>query len=188
MKKEVALFIGRFQPLHNGHYKFIKHLQKNMDEIIIGIGSCQASFTEKNPLTYLERKEMIERTIPEVRIEAIPDFFNLELWAKYITKMFSKVNVVYTGNNWTEEALKNTNIEIRKIKKRTNISASEVRKKILNEESIEKDVPKKVKKYLKEVNIRNRLIKIKTKISVAVDCVIEYKNKIVLIERKKNFI
>lgn len=56
-----ALFIGRFQPFHNGHLDALKQISEN--EIIIGIGSSQYSGTDENPYSFAERKEMIEKTL-----------------------------------------------------------------------------------------------------------------------------
>ena len=59
MKK--ALFIGRFQPFHQGHLDAIKQISE--DEIIIGIGSSQYSKTDDNPYSFEERQKMIEKTL-----------------------------------------------------------------------------------------------------------------------------
>ena len=40
MNKKRGLLIGRIQPLHNGHIKVIQETLKEVDEIIIGIGSA----------------------------------------------------------------------------------------------------------------------------------------------------
>ena len=58
-----ALFIGRFQPFHNGHLKVIQNSINLYDEVIIGIGSAQYSNTTDNPFTAEERKLMIERSL-----------------------------------------------------------------------------------------------------------------------------
>ena len=54
-----ALFIGRFQPMHNGHIYVIKEILKEHSKIIISIGSANKSHENLNPLTLEERKEMI---------------------------------------------------------------------------------------------------------------------------------
>ena len=58
-----SLFIGRFQPFHNGHLKVIKHLSTTYEEIIIGIGSSQYHNESENPFTADERKKMIEESM-----------------------------------------------------------------------------------------------------------------------------
>ncbi len=54
-----GLYIGRFQPYHNGHDKMMSIISSNVDEVIIGIGSSQESYTLYNPFTYEERLRMI---------------------------------------------------------------------------------------------------------------------------------
>lgn len=55
----VAVFIGRFQPFHNGHQMIIDELVSNYGKILVIIGSCRQSRTRKNPFTYDERRQMI---------------------------------------------------------------------------------------------------------------------------------
>ena len=54
-----ALFIGRFQPFHHGHYYAIKKLMKKHDEVVVVIGSSEDGFTTENPFTCGERIEMM---------------------------------------------------------------------------------------------------------------------------------
>ena len=46
-----GVFIGRFQPFHNGHLEAIKKLLIEVDELIIMIGSSQYSHSFDNPFT-----------------------------------------------------------------------------------------------------------------------------------------
>ncbi|MFB0514560.1 MAG: adenylyltransferase/cytidyltransferase family protein, partial [Candidatus Bathyarchaeia archaeon] len=36
-----GLFVGRFQPIHKGHVKAISDILKQVDELVIVIGSAQ---------------------------------------------------------------------------------------------------------------------------------------------------
>jgi len=40
MNKNRAFYIGRFQPYHLGHHAVIQKIAKEVDEIVIGIGSA----------------------------------------------------------------------------------------------------------------------------------------------------
>lgn len=40
-----GLFPGRFQPFHRGHRRFVERIAEEADEVIVGIGSVQASHT-----------------------------------------------------------------------------------------------------------------------------------------------
>lgn len=56
MKKKVAIYIGRFAPLHEGHIETIKYCNENYDKTLILIGSKNKRRTIKNPFPI----EMIE--------------------------------------------------------------------------------------------------------------------------------
>ena len=64
-KSDYCVFIGRFQPLHNGHLEIIKKaLDEEAGRLIIVIGSHRSPRTLKNPWTYEERKQMIDASLP----------------------------------------------------------------------------------------------------------------------------
>lgn len=58
---KVAVFIGRFQPFHNGHLNVVKKAidSKKYTQLIFVIGSSNQIRTPKNPFTFEERKEII---------------------------------------------------------------------------------------------------------------------------------
>lgn len=58
-KYNYGLILGRFQPIHKGHLSLMLLALSRCDKIIIAIGSAQASRTERNPLSYEERHDMI---------------------------------------------------------------------------------------------------------------------------------
>ena len=64
-----GVYVGRFQPLHNGHLTDIKAASKEVDELAIGIGSSQEDHTAQNPFTTTERMEMISLTLKKEGIE-----------------------------------------------------------------------------------------------------------------------
>jgi nicotinamide-nucleotide adenylyltransferase len=54
-----GLYIGRFQPYHLGHQAVLQKIVEEVDEIVVGLGSAQASHTLDNPFTAGERISMI---------------------------------------------------------------------------------------------------------------------------------
>src|SRR5271157_1203125 len=96
MKK--GLFIGRFQPLHNGHIGVIKDAMKELDELIIGVGSAEKHHSKDNPFTFEERKQMIENSIKgNYKIIPIPDINNYEKWVDHVKTLVGDFDIVYTG-------------------------------------------------------------------------------------------
>lgn len=58
--KYVKVFIGRFQPFHNGHLKCLRAAIDTADHVVLVIGSAATPVrTLKNPWTYTERWIMI---------------------------------------------------------------------------------------------------------------------------------
>ena len=67
-------FIGRWQPLHDGHRTIIDSAADNGKEVVIGIRDTELS--EKNPFTAQERKDLINDVYgdhPNVEPMIIPD-------------------------------------------------------------------------------------------------------------------
>lgn len=62
---KIGLYIGRFQPIHEGHCHIIKKALSSCDKLIVVIGSAQESRTERNPFTYEERERFIRNIFYE---------------------------------------------------------------------------------------------------------------------------
>ena len=81
MSKEydLAVYIGRFQPFHNGHLEVVKKATDIARNVLILIGSSNASLSCKNPWTYDERREMIGKSLksyPKVEKDVYIDFLD----------------------------------------------------------------------------------------------------------------
>jgi bifunctional NMN adenylyltransferase/nudix hydrolase len=57
---DALVFIGRFQPFHNGHKAVIDEALSRAKEVIVVVGSSFAARNIRNPFTFEERKAMIE--------------------------------------------------------------------------------------------------------------------------------
>lgn len=60
----IAVFIGRFQPVHNAHVEILKRAAKLADKVIVIIGSAYEPRSFKNPWTTAERIVML-KTVTE---------------------------------------------------------------------------------------------------------------------------
>jgi bifunctional NMN adenylyltransferase/nudix hydrolase len=58
-KFDYCLFIGRFQPFHNGHHAVLKHALSIADKAIIVIGSANQTPNARNPWTAEEREVIV---------------------------------------------------------------------------------------------------------------------------------
>lgn len=99
-----GLFLGRFQPFHNGHLAVIRKAFETVDELIIVIGSAQESHTSENPFTADEREEMIEKTLRVERIgncEIIPvdDIDDDDRYVVHVEGLVPDFHIVFAAEN-----------------------------------------------------------------------------------------
>ena len=113
-KKDIALFLGRFQPLHHGHIYVLNKIFKGYKKIKIGIGSSQLSKTKTDPFTSEERASFInsalkERNVSPDRFEifAIPDIFNANKWVDHVISIVSDFDTVYSNSEWVRHLFHN---------------------------------------------------------------------------------
>jgi bifunctional NMN adenylyltransferase/nudix hydrolase len=66
LEYEHLVFIGRFQPLHNGHLAVLQHALTLARRIVIVLGSASKPRSPRNPFTESERHEMILAALGEV--------------------------------------------------------------------------------------------------------------------------
>lgn len=161
-----GLFIGRFQPFHNAHLQDIKDALKEVDELIIAIGSSQFSHTEENPFSVEERIEMIEDTliknnISNYTIFPVPDISDDKRWVEHVNVIVPKFDVVFTGNDFTEKLFKEKNHNVKKIKLIEGINSTTVRDKIAQNQNWKELVPKEVADFIEKIKGAERIEKLK---------------------------
>ena len=100
MKKyDVAVVIGRFQPVHNAHVEMLRRAGEQANKVVIIVGSAHKSRTYKNPWVSRERAAMlIEATVPLQKstgakyvIEHNRDtIYNDQAWAVRVQELVNK--------------------------------------------------------------------------------------------------
>lgn len=101
-----AVFIGRFQPFHNGHKRAIDAALKIAEKVIIVIGSADQPRTPKNPWTATERAAMIigqdfDGQLPRIKIARVRDQkYNDQQWTATIQ---GAVEVSALGDDLTDK-------------------------------------------------------------------------------------
>lgn len=104
MKKyKLAVFIGRFQPFHNGHKAVIEEGLKIAESVLVLIGSANGPRTLRNPFTYEERHRMIVDISPRIFTEPLGDhLYNDERWVEDIQRIVSEYedeDIVLVGHS-----------------------------------------------------------------------------------------
>jgi bifunctional NMN adenylyltransferase/nudix hydrolase len=93
MKKyKLAVFIGRFQPYHNGHHAVVTKGLEVAEYVLILIGSSGGARSLRNPFTWEERCRMIQPHFNNrVMIDFLPDYlYNDERWIESIQQIVAE--------------------------------------------------------------------------------------------------
>lgn len=161
-----GLFVGRFQPFHLGHLSAIKDALKEVDELVIVVGSAQYSHRLNDPFTAGERLVMIRRALEEAKIDysrvwvvPVPDVHLHMMWVSAVEGYTPSFDVVYSNEPLTRRLFMEAGYKVKAIRfhERKLYSSTEVRERMLKDESWEKLVPKSVAAFIKEIDGINRL-------------------------------
>lgn len=177
---ETGVIHGRFQVLHFKHMEYILAAKMRCRKLYIGITNpdmlhAKMSANDQNrgtkagnPLSYLERCEMIRRALREFKVpdseyEFIPFPIN---YPEYITQYAPKDAVYFMGiyDEWDEEKykiLRSLDLDIhvlwRKELKEKGITGLQVRGLIATDQKWDHLVPKSVYAYLTESQLDKRI-------------------------------
>ena len=88
---DVAVYIGRFQPFHNGHLVLLRQALGAAPLCVVVIGSAHQARSPKNPFTWQERAEMIRLALPEAdrqRLLFVPvrDYYDEGRWTAAVRR------------------------------------------------------------------------------------------------------
>lgn len=90
---DYAVVIGRFQPIHVGHVRLIKHALERAERVIIAIGSANAPRTPRNPFSYEERRALIRNEFPvTLPIDFVPIDDMLYNDGAWVDQVYYKIN------------------------------------------------------------------------------------------------
>ncbi len=161
-----GLLVGRMQPVHNGHLQVIKSILKEVDEVIIGIGSAQLSHTLKDPFTAGERVMMLTKALSENGINAskyyiipIQDVACNSTWVAHVKMLTPPFKYIYSGNPLVQRLFIEAGNKVTEppLFNREIYSGTEVRRRILTDEDWETLVPKSVVNVIEEIDGISRM-------------------------------
>jgi nicotinamide-nucleotide adenylyltransferase len=97
-----GVYIGRFQPYHDGHHAMVERIAEEVDELVLAIGSADQSHTTRNPFTAGERIEMITKSLVDLDLVtyAVPieDLNRNAVWVSHVQSMSPTFDVAYSNN------------------------------------------------------------------------------------------
>lgn len=161
-----GLYVGRFQPFHLGHLHAIRTALKEVDELVIVIGSAQYSHKENNPYTAGERLVMIRNALLEAKVDftklwvvPVPDVHLHMLWVSDLEGYTPKFNVVFSNEPLTRRLFKEAGYKVKNVPfyDRKLYMSTEVRKRMLEGDNWKELVPKAVADFIDEIDGVNRL-------------------------------
>ncbi len=168
-----ALFVGRFQPFHFGHLALVKKIltEKDIDSLIIAIGSTQHSHSLENPFTCGERILMIGSVIFEelynkdkispakIFVVPVPDVERNAIWVSHLESYCPPFQIIYSNNPLVNRLFSESNYEVRDIEliERDKFWGTEVRRRMLKGQDWRDLVPNAVFKVIKKLQIAERM-------------------------------
>ena len=161
-----GLYVGRFQPFHLGHLSVVKKILEEVDEAVIVIGSAQYSHELANPFTAGERLVMVRRALEEAKIDGdrvwivpVPDVRLHMMWVSALEGYTPKFQVVFSNEPLTHRLFMEAGYKVKKVEfyDRKVYSSTQIREKMIRDESWEKLIPKSVAAFIKEIDGINRL-------------------------------
>lgn len=154
---ERGILIGRFQPFHHGHKQVVEEIVSDVDELILGIGSADASHEPRNPFTAGERIMMIRKTLEplDTTTYAVPieDLERNSVWVSHVQSMSPWFDVAYSNNPLVVRLFDESGVEVRQTKMfdRDNLKGSKIRQAMIDDEHWEQYVPDAVIEVIEEI-------------------------------------
>jgi nicotinamide-nucleotide adenylyltransferase len=164
----IPVYIGRFQPFHLGHLKCLKRVREKYRNVIIGIGSAQHERSARNPLSYAERKSIVEAALEGSRLAGDLEFDSVfvvpvfdigadDAWMDTIQMVAGKGKFsIYSNNDWVRSLAERWGVPVEGKMERygDDIRASTIRAMIQNDNAAWEDlVPAPCAKLLRDGNL-----------------------------------
>jgi len=88
IKKTVVVYVGRFQPMHKGHFKTFQHLQKKFGKKDVYIGTSNKTEKGRSPFNFKEKVKIMTTMfgIPKSKIVQVKNPYN----PQEVLKRFNK--------------------------------------------------------------------------------------------------
>ena len=157
-----ALFIGRFQPFHNGHLDALRSILMSFKSVVIIIGSAN-KVDSNNPWIVDDRIIMIQSIINQytnIEIITLDDIEgDDEAWLQSLQQKVGDFDVIYSGNDWVLDICKKHTIPCKKISLRLPVSGTMIREKLSQKQDIKDFVPQVIYNYISEIPYEKSLFK-----------------------------
>ncbi len=155
-----GLFIGRFQPLHLGHISIMETALSEVEELVVGVGSAECSYTTKDPFTAGERVEMVLRASRERgwegRLIPVPirDVNRYSIWVSHVVSLVPPFDIVFSNNPLTVRLFTDSGYDVRstKLVDRDHFSGTVIRDQMLDGGDWKSSVPDSTARFIGSID------------------------------------
>lgn len=158
-----GVFPGRFQPFHGGHRRFVESIASEVDEVVVAIGSAQASHTGRNPFTAGERVSMIHRTLADLETTTytipVEDIDRYAVWPNHLQAVCPPFETIFTNNPLVQRVCRESGLDVEGVDlvERDRYRGTEIRRRIVEDEPWRDRVSDAVVEIVEEVDGIQRL-------------------------------
>ena len=86
-KQKAAVYIGKFQIIHNAHYDNMKHCLNNYDKTMVIVGSTNKPKSTKYPFLFKDIKKWINQINEDIIVKPSKDYPNDDDWFNEINQI-----------------------------------------------------------------------------------------------------
>lgn len=165
MNCKSGLFIGRFQPVHNGHMEAIKFACSRCEKLIVVVGSSQKSYEPEDPFTVGERIEMVRDAIAGARLDSkcqvlsVPDIQNNSLWVAHVESLVPPFDSVFSNNSLVKTLFADAGYKVVPVPmaNRREYEGTKIRKLMLEGKDVSSLVPKEALAVIERIGAAKRM-------------------------------
>ncbi len=159
MKGDIALFIGRFQPLHRGHVFALRYIAARSRKVLVVIGSAQEKKTERNPFSARVRKAMMravlvkEKLAKKCKVFLLQDIPNDYEWVSYLDAHVPRYDVCFSNNARVLKLMRRSGKKVARVPllSRRKYRATKIRKRMRAGKEWRSRVPKAAQKRIRKI-------------------------------------
>ncbi|MEE9585734.1 MAG: nicotinamide-nucleotide adenylyltransferase [Nitrososphaerales archaeon] len=164
-----GLFVGRFQPFHNGHLEAVRYILERVEELILVVGSAQHSHEIMNPFTAGERVSMVQLALKDTKIDParylivpVPDVAMHSTWFSELQAYVPSFDAVFSNEPLTRRLVKEARCRVEYVPlfQREIYWATEIRKRMLSGGDWTELVPKSVADFIKSRDGVKRIVEL----------------------------
>jgi nicotinamide-nucleotide adenylyltransferase len=159
-----GFYIGRFQPYHEGHHQAItEEIAKQVDELVVAVGSADASHTRHNPFTAGERVMMLTQSLVPLDIVTyvvpIEDLERNSVWVSHVRSMCPDFDIAFSNNPLVVRLFEEAGVPVRNVQmyNRERLEGTAIREAMIESGEWEDRVPDPVEEVIEEIDGLERI-------------------------------